>query len=859
MRLGLSLLLLIGTGVALLCKGINASGAEPGSPEQRAADLVRKMTFPEKISQMQNAAPAIPRLNIPAYDWWNEALHGVARAGLATVFPQAIGLAATWDNDLEHRIADVISTEARAKYNDASKHGLRGRYRGLTFWSPNINIFRDPRWGRGQETYGEDPVLTAAMAVAFIKGLQGNDPKYFKTIATSKHFAVHSGPEKSRHGFNVDPSPQDLEDTYLYAFRRTVSEAHVDSFMCAYNSVNGAPACASKELLQTTLRGAWNFNGYVVSDCGAVTDIWNGHHFAPTMAQASAAAVHAGTDLTCGNEFPTLADAVKNGQIGETDIDRAVTRLFTARIRLGLFDGPERVPFSTIGLDQLASPIHQNVALEAARKSMVLLKNDGGRLPLAGFKGSIAVVGPAADDPDAMLGNYNGIPRHIVTPLAGIESQFGHQAKVSFALGSVYAAGSAALIPSSALRTADDPKQSGLQAEYFNNDSLEGRPALARVEPRLYFYRDMQDPAVMQAIPHETFSARWRGVLRVPQSGLYQLGITRQECDSCLGNNSIRLILGGNRVLVETSGKANNSNETRIAPVQLESGRDYPIQLEYRQQGGGSGVELVWTSPADESLAEAVGLVKRSDLAIAVVGLNSRLEGEESKLEIPGFDHGDRTSLNIPGPQERLLEAVLSSGKPTIVVLVNGSALAVAAAKERAQAILEAWYPGQEGGTAIAQTLAGINNPGGRLPVTFYKSVDDLPPFDDYSMKGRTYRYFKGEPLFPFGYGLSYSTFSYSELRFAAIPGGGLQVSTQVTNTSKVDGDEVAQLYTKTNDSNARLRSFRRLHLRAGQTASINFALPKEPVDEVSIGGGQPNPKWPGTQFKTAHIPSSGK
>jgi beta-glucosidase len=644
------------------------------SPEQRASDLVSRMTLEEKVSQMQNVAPAIPRLGIPAYDWWNEALHGVARAGIATVFPQAIGLAATWDTDLHFRIADVISTEARAKYNDAIAHNNHARYFGLTFWSPNINIFRDPRWGRGQETYGEDPYLTARLGIAFIKGMQGNDPHYFKTIATSKHYAVHSGPEVSRHRVNVDASQQDLENTYLYAFHATLTEGPAYSVMCAYNSVNGAPACANTFLLEDTLRKSWKFPGYVVSDCDAVDDIYSGHHYAHSLAEASAEAVKAGTDLDCGKAYQSLVEAVQQGLITEQEINRTVERLFVARIRLGMFDPPDRVPFSRIGMDQVASAAHQQLALEAAEKSMVLLKNDNAELPIEHVPHSIAVLGPAANDPDALLGNYNGTPRHTVTPLEGIRKEFGGSADVRFAPGSSYVESSTSTPPYS------------------------------------------QTPEAL--------------------------------------------------------------------------------------------------------LRDAVDLVKRSDLAILCIGLNSKLEGEEMPIDIPGFSHGDRTDIQLPPRQEKLLESVLDTGKPVIVVLINGSALAVATAKDRAAAILEAWYPGQEGGTAIARTLSGKNNPAGRLPVTFYKSVDQLPPFTDYSMKNRTYRYFTGEALFPFGYGLSYSTFKYSDQSV-----NGHTASARITNTSTREGDEVVQLYVKTDYApNPVLRGFQRIHLRPDESRVISFA-----------------------------------
>ncbi len=815
---------------------------DTASPAKRTSDLVARMTLEEKVSQMQDTAPAIPRLGIPAYGWWNEALHGVARAGLATVFPQAIGLAATWDTGLEHRIADIISTEARAKYNDAIAHNNHSRYHGLTFWSPNINIFRDPRWGRGQETYGEDPYLTAQMGIAFIQGMQGDDPRYLKTVATSKHFAVHSGPEALRHGFNVDITQKDLNDTYLYAFRQTVMEGGAYSVMCAYNSINGSPACANTFLLKDDLRTAWKFPGYVVSDCGAVGDIYSGHHFTDSLAEAAAKAVKAGTDLDCGTEYKTLVEAVHKGYIRESDIDQAVERLFTARFRLGMFDPPDKVPFSKIGMDQVASPAHAAVALEAAEKSMVLLKNENHILPLEKVPGKIAVIGPAADDPDAMLGNYYGTPSHIVTPLAGIEQKFGGKAQVRWALGSVYAQSSLALVPENALTPSGaDAAAHGLLAQYFNNDTFQGQPVLSRAEPRGYFVWAMHDPEVIRALPDPTFAVRWTATLHAPSTGEYQLGVARQECDSCPGTNSVKLYLD-DRLLVNESQRSYAGRRTFSSAVHLEAGKAYNIKVEYAQREGGPGVELVWAPPAEPTLQEAVDLAKDSDLAILCIGLNSRLEGEESPIDIPGFSHGDRTDIRLPEQQRKLLDAVLDTGKPVIVVLINGSALAVQTAKERAQAILEAWYGGQEGGTAIANTLSGDNNPAGRLPVTFYASVDQLPPFTDYSMKGRTYRYFKGKPLYPFGYGLSYSQFRYAETGVGQTNSGKQRLSTQVTNTSKREGDEVVQLYLSDDNRDIQLKGFQRIHLAAGETKKVSFEIdPNELNGRVPhIGGGQP-------------------
>ncbi|MFL6416500.1 MAG: glycoside hydrolase family 3 C-terminal domain-containing protein, partial [Bryobacteraceae bacterium] len=821
------------------------------SPEERAADLVAQMTLDEKAAQMQNSAPAIPRLGIPAYDWWNEALHGVARAGLATVFPQAIGLAATWDTDLESRVADAISTEARAKYNDAQAHDNHGRYYGLTFWSPNINIFRDPRWGRGQETFGEDPYLTSRIAIAFIKAMQGNDPHYFKTVATSKHFAVHSGPETTRHHFDAQVSEDDIDNTYLYAFKATLTEGGADSVMCAYNRVNGSPACSSDFLLKDKLRSAWNFKGYVVSDCDSIDDIWRGHHTASSAAEASAMAVKAGTDLDCGRTYRTLPEAVRGGLISEKQIDESVQRLFVARIRLGMFDPPERVPFSKIPMSEVQSAAHQKISLEAAEKSITLLKNDGGLLPFRKVPKRIAVLGPSADDPDALLANYNGIPAHIITPLEGIQQTLGKKAQIRFALGATYVESSTALVPQNVLRPKPGSNQHGLTAEYFADNNLAGTPVLSRTENRGYFLWDMQEPAIVKSVPRQSFSARWTGTVEVNQAGDYQFGVLRAECHSCGRVDSAKLYVD-DQMQVDDGDQARDQMYPKTATVHLEPGKPHAIRLEYRSSKGGGGVQLVWKPPAEAALADAVEAAKQADAAIVCIGLNAHLEGEESKVQVPGFSGGDRTDINLPNPQEKLLKAVLDTGKPTVVVLVNGSALAVKTAKDRAAAILEAWYPGQEGGTAIANTLVGTNNPAGRLPVTFYESVDQLPAFDDYSMKGRTYRFFTGTPLYPFGYGLSYSDFRYSDLSVKA-GSSNYDVSATVQNNAKYDGDEVVQLYLSGADGKEPLlRGFQRVHLRHGEKKPVHFSVDMADARNkgfVSVGGGQPVRTWTGDHF----------
>jgi beta-glucosidase len=684
------------------------------APEERARDLISNMTLEEKAAQLGHTAPAIARLGIPEYNWWNEGLHGVARADFATVFPQAIGMAASWDVPLMHQVANVLGTEFRAKYVEkVHPNGGTDWYRGLTVWSPNINIFRDPRWGRGQETYGEDPFLTSQLGVAFVSELQGSDPKYLKTIATPKHFAVHSGPESTRHTADVHVSRHDLEDTYLPAFRATVMAAKAQSVMCAYNAVNGEPACANGTLLQEHLRKDWGFQGYVVSDCGAAADVFipDGHKFAPNAEAGVTAAFEAGMDLICGDyrnnmstEPTAIVGAVRHGLLPEAVLDRALTRLFTARIKLGMFDPPANNIYSKITASQYDTPAHREVSLQMAKESLVLLKNSGNLLPLKKAPGVIAVIGPNADELDPLVGNYNGTPSRPVTILAGIRARF-------------------------------------------------------------------------------------------PQS----------------------------KVIYVT------------------------------------GTKLV---EADPSADKAVEAARGADLVVMVAGLTAHIEGEEMKVNAEGFAGGDRTSLDLPAPQEQLLQRLQAVGKPTVLVLMNGSALGINWADQHVPAIVEAWYPGEQGGTAVAGLLAGDFSPGGRLPVTFYKSVEQLPPFDDYSMSKRTYRYFAGEPLYPFGYGLSFTTFSYSNGHVSkpnVAATDNVTISVDVANSGAVAGDEVVQLYlTQAGTRGAPLRAlqgFQRIHLNRGEKKTVQFTLHDRDlslVDEsgkhrivrgqvaVWLGGGQP-------------------
>jgi beta-glucosidase len=801
--------------------------------EQRVDDLVSRMTLEEKVSQMMNAAPAIPRLGIPQYDWWNEALHGVAFSGVATVFPQAIGLGATFDPALVNRVATVISDEARAKYHEAQRRGNHDRFYGLTFWSPNINIFRDPRWGRGQETYGEDPYLTSRLGVAFVRGLQGDDPKYLKVVATPKHYAVHSGPEPERHRFDAAASERDMRETYWPAFRATVMEAQAASVMCAYNRVNGEPACASTHLLGDMLRGEWGFDGYVVSDCGAIDDIYKRHKFVETAEAASALAVKRGTDLECGDSYKALVNAVKQGLISEGEIDRALKRLLAMRFRLGMFDPAELVPYAKIPFSANDSPAHRQLALEAARESIVLLKNDNNTLPLRKDLKSIAVIGPNADDVQVLLGNYNGTPSRATTPLAGIRASVSSGTKVLHAVGTTLAEVSAVPVPATNLRGPNG--ETGLKAEYFANKTLAGAPAVTRVDREVSFDWGMMSPA--PGIPADDFSARWTGKLVPTITGKYRFG--------AIVDDGVRVYLDGKLIVEDWTDHA---PATVTGEVMLEAGKSYDIKMEYYESKIGAVARLAWQPPVVNTgspYAEAVDAAKQADAVVMVLGLSSRLEGEEMNVPEPGFLGGDRVSIDLPARQQRLLEAVASTGKPVVLVLLSGSALAVNWANEHVAAIVQAWYPGEEGGAAIAEVLFGDYNPAGRLPVTFYKSVDQLPAFDNYQMDGRTYRFFKGEPLYPFGYGLSYTRFKYSAFavssaRIAATE--NVTVSATVENAGTREGDEVVQVYVTDLAASVRvpirsLAGVERVHLKPGERRIVKFTLEPRQLAVITDDG----------------------
>jgi len=795
--------------------------------ERRVDDLVGRMTLEEKALQMTDQAPAIPRLGVPEYNWWNEALHGVARSGLATVFPQAIGLAATWNDSLIHQMAAVISTEARAKHHEYLRRGSHLRYQGLTLFSPNINLFRDPRWGRGQETYGEDPYLTGRLAVSFVRGLQGDDPRYLKTVATVKHFAVHSGPEPERHVFDARVSERDLRETYLPQFDRAIRDGGAYSLMCAYNRLQGAAACGSEPLLRGILRGEWGFSGFITSDCWALDDIYLNHKLVGTPAQAAAIALRAGTDTDCGSRvYPHLVEAVRQGLVTEAQVDTAVKRLFTARMRLGMFDPPGRVPFARIPYSVVDQPSHRALAREVARQSMVLLKNQGGVLPLRRDLGTLAVIGPNADQWLMLLGNYNGVPGETVTPLTGIRRAVSPRTRVLFARGAELAQGLPTfdVIPASAFRsTAGRP---GLRREVYRGREMEGAPAFTSTDSVID--ADWHDAAPRPELDADDFGVRWTGTVAPPRTGVYTLAM--------ISTTRWELFVDDSLVARSRYNYRDELGDPRVAAVpamRMEAGKRYRVRVDAHESYGDAQVQLLWSAPHADLEAEALDAAWQADAVVMFLGLSPRLEGEEMRVEVPGFRGGDRTTLDLPATQQHLLEQVVATGKPAVLVLLNGSALAVNWAQEHVPAILEAWYPGQAAGTAIADVLFGGYNPAGRLPVTFYRSVDDLPPFESYDMRGRTYRFFGGQPLYPFGHGLSYTTFRYANPRTSAASigfGDTVTVSVDVTNTGARAGDEVVQLYVRYPGSRVdrpvrELKGFARANIRPGETRTVRIPL----------------------------------
>ncbi len=835
------------------------------APEQRATDLVRRMTLAEKASEMQNNSAPVPRLKIPAYQWWSEALHGVINEGV-TEYPEPIGLAATFDAPGIHTMAGQIGIEGRIKHVQNQREGHTGIMGGLDFWSPNLNIFRDPRWGRGQETYGEDPFLTGRMGVAYVTGLQGDNPKYYLAIATPKHFAVHSGPEPTRHFADVDVSKHDEVDTYEPAFRAAVVEGKAGSVMCAYNAINGQPACANQYLLEDQLRGKWGFQGYVVSDCDAVRDVAANHRYRPTQAQGAAISVLRGMDNECvtfTSRFgepvdKAYIDAVQQGYLPESALDNALIRLFTARIKLGMFDPPEMVPYTKIDEKELDSAEHRAEARKLANESMVLLKNDG-LLPLKADIKKIAVVGPLADQTRPLIGNYAGQPTHIVSILDGLKAEF-PGATITFVPGTQFLRTDGSPVPDAVLSTPDG--KPGLKADYNEGirrgppDSGDNtKPIVSRTEANVKL-TESDLPAEIAG--KKTFGVQWSGFLTPTESGDFLLGVR------CQGFG--RLTVDGKQIATAFGG-GTRGLASAVGHVHLEKGRKVMLEVSYGTRNSAPHAELIWAKAKNAPAPEAIAAARNADAVIAVVGITSQLEGEEMPVSEPGFLGGDRTSIDLPQPEEDLVEAVAATGKPLAVVLMNGSALAVNWMNEHANAILEAWYPGEEGGGAVAETLSGKNNPAGRLPVTFYTGVDQLPNFEDYGMANRTYRYFTGKPLYPFGYGLSYTKFNYSNLKVpeqGIAAGQSVGADVTVTNTGRLAGDEVVQLYLnfpKTEGApRVALRGFKRIHLEAGASQQLHFELKPRDLSMVtedgnpiiaqgdytiSIGGGQPQSSAP--------------
>ncbi|MDO7848638.1 glycoside hydrolase family 3 C-terminal domain-containing protein [Hymenobacter sp. M29] len=793
--------------------------------DQRVDDLVSRLTLPEKVSQMLNASPAIDRLGVPAYNWWNEALHGVARTSMkTTVFPQAIGMAATFDKDAMLQMATITSDEARAVHQEYVRRGERGIYQGLTFWTPNINIFRDPRWGRGQETYGEDPYLTGQLGSALVKGFQGDDPKYLKITACAKHFAVHSGPESTRHEFNAQISDYDLWDTYLPAFRDLIVDAKVAGVMCAYNAYAGQPCCGSDKLMNDILYAKWKFKGYVTSDCDGLNDFWQHHKTDPDAATAAANAVLHGTDIECATgklfTYNSLLESVQKKLITEEQLNVSVKRLYKIRFQLGMFDPVERVKYARIPLSVVESAPHQAHALKMARESIVLLKNEQHTLPLRQGLKKIAVLGPNADNESVQLGNYNGFPTDIVTPLEGIRAKVGPSTEVVYVQGVDYAS-NIVYEPLDINKQLAYNGQPGWHAEYFRGTSLEGPAVAIRQEAGLDRYLANVKMEIAPGLLAENVSARYLATFTPEKTEELALQIS--------GDDGYRLYVDDKLVLDHWTGRGFSSNQHVL---NVTKGQPLALRLEYFQVDRRTILKFSGAKVVPMNAANILARVQDADAIVFVGGISPKLEGEEMNVKVPGFSGGDRTTIGLPAVQTELLKVLHSSGKPVVLALMTGSAIACPWEVAHLPAILNTWYGGQAAGTALADVLFGDYNPAGRLPVTFYKSETQLPAFDNYSMAGRTYRYFTGEPLFPFGHGLSYTTFQYSGFKVLskAVTGQPVTVSVQVQNTGSRAGDEVVQLYVRHPGATGRvarhaLAGFRRVSLSAGQKKTVTFTL----------------------------------
>ncbi len=826
--------------------------------EQRVNDVVSRLTLEEKVAQMEDVTPAIPRLGIPDYDWWSEILHGVARTPFhVTVYPQAIAMSATFDTSSVFMMADYSALEGRAIHNKAIEMGRTGdRYLGLTYWTPNINIFRDPRWGRGQETYGEDPFLTAMLAKAFVHGLQGDDLHYLKAAACAKHFAIHSGPEPSRHAFDVNISDYDLWDTYLPAFRELVVNAKVAGVMCAYNAFRTQPCCANDLLMNDILRNQWKFTGYVTSDCGAIDDFFNFHKTHPDAGSASVDALIHGTDVDCGNvAYKTLVKAVKEGKVPEEQIDSSIKRLFLIRFRLGMFDPPSMVPYAQTPASVLESPEHKAHALKMARQAIVLLKNTrlsgqkNNTLPLSKKIKKIAVLGPNADNAIAVLGNYNGTPSDIVTALQGIKTKLDNNSQVVYEKAINFTNDTLLAYADMTSHYSWEGNQ-GFNAEYFNNKDLKGEPSITQIENKLD-HSWQEGETVTGTIKAINFSARYTTNFTAANDGDI---IFEAE-----GDDGYKFIVNGKEMI-----NAWTRNRGGVRNIVLHAKKDstYKLVVEYWQGDGKANIKLRTGQLEKTDFNALADRIKDVDAIIYVGGISPQLEGEEMIVDFPGFNGGDRTSILLPAVQTELMKKLQSTCKPVVFVMMTGSAIAIPWEAKNIPAIINAWYGGQSAGTAIADVLFGDYNPAGRLPVTFYKSDNDLPAFIDYSMANRTYRYFKGEPLYPFGYGLSYTSFLYDQLKLPSTIQAGktLMVNVQVTNTGKKDGEEVVQVYVSMQDMTIKspiraLKGFQRIFLKAGESKMVRFQLTPQDLSIVnekgllyqpkgkiliSVGGGQP-------------------
>lgn len=796
--------------------------------EERVDDLLKRLTIEEKVSLMKDVSQPIDRLGVKQYNWWNEALHGVARAGIATVFPQPIGMAASFDDEAVFNVFTAVSDEARAKHSYFSSKDEYGRYQGLTMWTPTVNIFRDPRWGRGIETYGEDPYLTSRMGVAAVKGLQGQgNEKYDKIHACAKHFAVHSGPEWNRHSFDANNiKPRDLYETYLPAFEALVKEAKVKEVMCAYNSFEGEPCCGSKQLLVNILRNEWKFDGVIVSDCGAIADFYNdrGHKTHPDAANASADAVLSGTDLDCGSSYNALVKSVKQGLIKEEDVDVSVKRLLLARFQLGEMDNNEIVSWSKIPYSVVASAEHDKMALDIARKSMTLLLNKNNILPLKNGNLTVAVMGSNANDSVMQWGNYYGTPARTITILDGIRSALGENDKLIYEQG-------CALVENTLMKSVFNQcvseKGKGFTAKYWNNMDRSGNPA-AQVQITTPFnYCTMGATVFAPGVNLTDFTATYTSVFTPEKSG--------EIVFDFLVNGIANLVIDGKEI---KGVKANHGSRKMGHAMKVEAGKSYNIQIDFAYNRGDAQLNFDLGYKEEIDINKAIAEVKDADVVIFVGGISPSLEGEEMGVNLPGFKRGDRTEIELPAIQRELIAGLHNAGKKVIFVNCSGSPIAIEPETQNCEAILQAWYPGQSGGTAVADVIFGKYNPSGKLPVTFYKNISQLPDFENYDMEGRTYRYLKEAPLFPFGYGLSYTTFQCGQPQVNKTTvkrGETIQLTVPVTNTGKLDGEEVIQVYLKKeNDSNGpakTLRAFKRVLIPAGEKVNVTFELNEKQLE----------------------------